>query len=194
MPLLLRSNSTGPLVRTARLWSLALGIALGLWAWTLAAPGASANGSAVTEVYKGQDGAYRITVRAASPRLVRGNAHLSVVLLDAQTQRLVTNASVSFLGRGPDGSEVGPLPAYRSVTTPQYYDVNMTVGALGTWMFTVQVTGQQGPGAFSFPLEVDEPVVNWAIVGGLLALVLLGLPLALVGMRAFRRTKGKANA
>lgn len=162
--------------------------------WLLASPGAQANGATVTEVYRGQEGAYQVVVRALGPRLVRGNAHLTVILQEAASRRLVTDAAVFVAAQGPDGATTGPVGTYHEITTPQYYDVNLPVGVIGQWQFTVSVVGLQGEAQFRFPLEVEEPVVSWGAVGGLLALVLLALPLAIVGLRALRRSKGRPRS
>lgn len=181
-----------PLARNLRAADVLLllgGLALAFLLWLLASPGVQANGATVTEVYRGQEGAYQVVVRAIAPRLVRGNAHLSIIVQEAASQRLVSDAVVSVLAQGPDGATTGPVETYHEIATPLYYDVNLPLGALGLWRFTVSVVGLQGEAELRFPLEVEDPVVSWGAVGGLLALVLLALPLAVVGLRAMRRGK-----
>lgn len=166
-------------------------LTLALLFWLQAVPFAYANGTAVTVVYQGQQGPYLITVRAITAQLVRGNAHLSILVQDAVTQRLVNDPKVNMQAEGPDGTISGPEEGFHSITTPDFYDFNMPVTVLGTWQFTVNVTGVKGNAQFVFPLEVQEPVINWSIVGGILVLVLLALPLVFVGLRALRGGKGK---
>lgn len=148
-----------------------------------------ANGAATTEVYQGTAGEYDVVVRALGPRLVLGNAHLTVIVTDATTDRLVQNARVSVEAEGPDGGVIGPVETYREIATPQYYDVNVPADTVGAWRFTVAIDGPQGREELAFPLDVREPTVNWGGVFGILALVLLALPLAVVGLRSLKKKR-----
>lgn len=129
---------------------LAAALALAGFLATGATP-AYANGTAVTEVFKGQQGAYQLTVRAIAPRLLLGNAHFSIILRDATSRRLIPDAQVSVRAVGPAGAAAGPAQGYHEVTTSQYYDVNIPVVALGQWQFTVSVSGAGGSQEFLFP-------------------------------------------
>lgn len=168
-----------------------LGLTCSLTLWMASPPQASANGTAITEVFKGEKGPYRISVRAVTAQLIRGNTHVSMLLYDAATNRLVTDATITVSAQAPDGGGFGPLDTFHAFTTPDYYDVTFTVGALGSWQFTANVKGQQGETQFAFPLDVEEPVVSWSLVGGLLAVALIALPGVFLLMRALRKGKGK---
>jgi len=178
---------------TARPWIVALLPALtcAFTLWLAASPQASANGTAITEVFKGEQGPYRITVRAVNAQLLRGNTHLSMLLYDTATDRLVTDAAITVSAQAPDGGGFGPLDTFHAFTTPDYYDANFTVGVLGSWQFTVDVKGKQGEAQFTFPLRVEEPVVNWSLVGGLMTVALIALPAVFLLMRALRKGKEK---
>ena len=147
---------------------------------------AYANGVATTEVFSGPAGSYRVVVYAIGPRLVLGNAHLTMLLYDRANDTLITDAHVAFSARGPEGASLGPISAYHELTTPQYYDVNLPVDVEGEWDFTIAIDGRLGAADVTFPLMVEQPVVNWGAVMGMLVLLLLIVPFIVVGARSLR--------
>ncbi|MBI4203104.1 MAG: hypothetical protein HY532_08345 [Chloroflexi bacterium] len=160
--------------------------------WLWGSTTVSANGFLATEIYQGRQGPYVLTARAIAPQVVRGNVHLSLVLQDAATQRLVSSVPVLVQARGPEGDMPGPVAAYHELSTPQYYDVDLRMETLGMWQVDVIVQGPEGETQFTFPLQVEEPVVSWSAISGMLVLVLLLLPLAFMGLRVLRRGKEKS--
>lgn len=146
-----------------------------------------ANGAAAVEVFRGQQGPYEVAVRTFDPRPPVGILHLTVIVQEAASQRLVSGASVIVEGTGPEGSVAGPMEAFNGLATPQYHDVNLPIGVIGEWRFQITVDSELGEEQLSFSLQIYDAAVNWGAVVTMLVVVLLALPIGAGGYRALRR-------
>jgi methionine-rich copper-binding protein CopC len=70
------------------------------------------------------------------------------------------------------------------------YRASLALGAAGPWRITVSVTGPAGPGAVSFPVDVEQGGLGWWSV----AVGAAGLAIAAVGAVAWRRRRAAAVA
>ena len=132
---------------------------------TLAAAVAAA--SSIGVVYA--NGAARIIVQdqTVGPFLLRvgivpgtptvGLLHLSILVQDAAGEAAVTDAAVSVVAVGPEGSG-GPvrMEAANSLQSPQLYEGNLTLDVLGPWALTVDTESPLGKATLEVPIEVQE--------------------------------------
>ncbi len=156
-------------------------------AWLpLSADSTYANGAAAVEVFRGQQGPYEVTVRTFDPRRPVGILHLTVIVQEAANQRLVSSASVTIEGTGPEGSIVGPMEAFNNLAIPLYHDVNLPIGVIGEWGLQITVDSELGEERLTFSLQIYDASVNWGAVVTMLVVVLLALPIGAGGYRALR--------
>ncbi len=108
-----------------------------------------------------------------------GNLHLSLRVEDASTSGPISNAAVTVIGIGPpEGSDVGPIAAVPDPLSPSFYDVNLKIDRVGSWEFTVEVSGRLGDAATVF--DVDVQTVN--PLPGIITMVVLVAFLVILGL------------
>jgi hypothetical protein len=151
-----------------------------------------ANGRVVT-FDKRIAGPYEIAVGTIPGTPTVGTLHLTMTVSDLDTSTFVMGADVEVTAVGPDSNsiEIGPIEATPDPTDPAYYDVAAQVDRIGTWMFTVDVSSEQGDASATFPIEVREanPIT------GIITLIALLAFVAVLGfsVRAFLRERGKGK-
>ena len=116
-----------------------------------------ANG-ATRELVKNQRvGPYELQVGILPGGPKVGNLHISILITDAESGNLVTDATVSVLAQGPEGStRIGPVPAPNTPQNPQFYDVDISLDAEGSWAVTLEIDAAQGTENLEVPLEVTS--------------------------------------
>ena len=141
----------------------------------------SANGR-VGQFVRQAAGPYEIALGTIPDSPVVGELHLTMTVRDTTAESFVLDAEIKVSGVGPDGDavEIGPLDARNSPTSLDFYEVNTTVDRVGTWTFTVSVTGAAGEGSTDFLIGVRTAslvyrVFTWVTVMMFFALVALGL-------------------
>ncbi len=160
----------------------------GTMVWlAVSAISAYANGAAAVEVFWGQQGPYEVTVRTFDSKPPVGKLHLTVIVLEAANQRLVSGALVTVDGTGPEGSVVGPVEAINSLATPLYHDVSLPIEIIGEWQIQVMVDSELGKERLTFSLQMYDASVNWGAVVTMLVTVLLALPIGASGYRVLQR-------
>ena len=125
-------------------------------------------------------GPYTISLGTLPESPVPGSLHLTMTVVERASGAFIMDARVTVTGRGPgeDAPETGALVASNNSIDPTFYDVNTTVDREGTWMFTVEVTGEPGQAAAGFAIQVTEanPFTGIVTILALLAfLTVLGL-------------------
>ncbi len=116
-----------------------------------------ANGATRELVKSERAGPYelRVGILPGTPRV--GNLHLSIQIKDAAQGTILTGGAVTVAATGPEGSTaVGPVAAVASLESPQFYDVDVPLDAIGRWNFTLQVEAELGTAALDVPLDVSE--------------------------------------
>ena len=135
--------------------------ALALWLGAVASV-AEANGQ-TTSILETTQGPYQVDVRISPPNPRVGSLHMSIVLLTADSGEPVTDASVSVKAVGPlpDSVTLGPLDAYTTPPTYNWYDLNVALLQEGEWGFTVDIAQGSRQTVLEFPLSVSYATVNW---------------------------------
>ena len=116
-----------------------------------------ANGATREVVKSERAGPYelRVGVFPGTPRV--GNLHLSIQVKDAALGEVLTGGAVTVTADGPEGAtDVGPVAAVTSLDSPQFYDVDILLDAVGRWNFTLDIEGELGAAALEVPLDVSE--------------------------------------
>ena len=117
-------------------------------------PLALANGATI-EVLQKSSGPFRITVGAIPIPPQAGFVHMTVTVAERGTLEPVTDAEVRvFVQREGEGRR-GEALLLNSPTAPEYYDANVDVPRAGTWLFSLEVTADQGKATVDFSLEVE---------------------------------------
>lgn len=141
----------------------------------------SANGR-VGQFVRQTAGPYEIALGTIPDSPVVGELHLAITVRDTAAESFVLDAEVKVSGVGPDAGavEIGPLDARNSPTALDFYEVNTSVDRVGTWTFTISVTGPVGEGSTDFLIKVKTAsavyrVFTWVTVVTFFALVVLGI-------------------
>ncbi len=162
---------------------------LALWI-TIDASVAEANGQTVS-ILETTQGAYQVDVRVSPPSPRVGSLHMSIVLLTADGGEPVTDASVSVTAVGPlpDSVMLGPLDAYTTPPTYNWYDLNVALLQEGEWGFIVDIAQGDQQTVLEFPLSVSYARVNW----GVIIVLISAIPLLVAVAWYLRQTTGRGR-
>ena len=119
-------------------------------------PGVHANGATKELVRSERAGPYelRVSISPGTPRV--GNLHLSIQVKDAARGEILTRGAVTVTANGPEGAtDVGPVRANTSPDSPQFYDIDIPLDAVGRWNFTLDIEGELGDAVLEVPLDVS---------------------------------------
>ena len=157
---------------------------------------ALANGAARIIVQDQPVGPYvRVGIVPGTPTV--GLLHLSILVRDAAAEAPVTDAAVSVVAVGPEGSG-GPfrMDALNSLGNPQLYEGNLSLDVMGPWVLTLETDSPLGNATLEVPIEVRESSpIN-------LTFIMLGAAVVLVAAALFwsqrlrsrhRRSSGRAR-
>ena len=125
---------------------VALTLAAGLSGGT-----ASANGAVRLVVIDEVAGPYllRVGVLPGDPTL--GPLHVSILIQDAQGETAVDDATVSVAATGPGAPS--QTEALNSPQSPQLYEGNLSLDALGDWSLTLDIDSPLGRAAHAFEVR-----------------------------------------
>lgn len=115
---------------------------------------ASANGSVRLVVIDEVAGPYllRVGVLPGDPTI--GPLHVSTLIQDATGDTAVDAAAVTVTVAGP-GSP-GTAQAVNSPQSPQLYEANLLLDALGQWSVTLDIDSPLGPASHTFVVQATE--------------------------------------
>ena len=152
---------------------------------------ASANGSVRLVVIDEVAGPYLLRVGVLPADPIAGPLHVSILILDAQTQEAVEDAtvSVSVVGAGTS-DETG---AVNSPQSPELYEGNLWLDALGDWTVTLDIDSTAGQATHAFSVRASsESGFNLMFVIVAVAAVLVVASLFWSQMQRRRRiTRGR---
>ena len=120
----------------------------------LAVATASANGSVRLVVLDEIAGPYQLRVGILPADPIAGPLHVSILLLDAQSQDPVENATIRVSASGP--GTPGQTDAVNSPQEPQLYEGNLWLDALGDWQVTLDIDSSAGPATHTFNVRARE--------------------------------------
>ena len=157
---------------------------------------AQANGAARIIVQDRQAGPFLLRVGIVPGTPTVGLLHLSVLVQDAAGETAVTDAAVSVVAVGPEGSG-GPvrMEAANSLQSPQLYEGNLSLDALGAWILTVDTESPLGQATLEVPIEVQEssPFNLMFVILGVAVALIAGVLLWSQLQRSRRRSTGGAG-
>lgn len=139
---------------------------------------ALANGGSDTVVKNEKVGPYELEVGILPGKPKVGDLHLSILVRDASSNQLITDATVMVVARGPEGATgVGPVQAVNTPESSQFYDVDIPLDMEGNWALTLDVESDQGHATLELPLEVEKSGgINLILVAaGAIAMLALGI-------------------
>ena len=115
---------------------------------------ASANGAVKLVVIDEVAGPYllRVGVLPGDPTL--GPLHLSILIQDATGETAVDDATVSVAATGPGAPS--QTEAVNSPQSPQLYEGNLWLDALGEWSLTLDIESSLGRGSHTFAVRARE--------------------------------------
>ena len=133
---------------------LALFLALSVALAVLSAGTASANGAVKLVVIDEVAGPYllRVGVLPGDPTL--GPLHVSILIQDATGETAVEDATVSVAATGPGAPS--QTEAVNSPQSPQLYEGNLWLDALGDWSLTLDIDSSLGQGSHTFAVRARE--------------------------------------
>ena len=135
-----------PLALTALVaWLLAAGLLAGT---------ASANGSVRLVVNDEVAGPYLLRVGVLPADPIAGPLHLSILILDAQSQQAIEDAAVRVTVAGAGTPE--ETDAVNSPQNPELYEGNLWLDALGDWEVTLDIDSPAGPATHAFNVQARE--------------------------------------
>ena len=112
----------------------------------------SAHGATRVIVNDVQEGPYLFRVGAlpGSPKV--GNLHLSILILAAEGDEIITDGRITVSATGPEpGMIAGPVQATNKPLNPQVYSAD-----LGSWSMTLETVSTLGEATLVVPLQVTE--------------------------------------
>ena len=117
----------------------------------------SANGAARIIVQDQEAGPFLLRVGIVPGTPIVGLLHVSILVRDSAGEVAVTDATVSVVAVGPQGSD-RPLTmeAANSLQSPQLYEGNLSLETLGLWTLTVDTESPLGQGSLEVAIEVQE--------------------------------------
>ena len=120
----------------------------------LSAGAASANGAVRLVVIDEVAGPYllRVGVLPGDPTL--GPLHVSILIQDATGETAVEDATVSVAATGPGAPS--QTEAVNSPQSPQLYEGNLWLDALGDWSLTLDIDSPLGRGSHTFTVRARE--------------------------------------
>ena len=120
----------------------------------LSAGNASANGSVRLVVIDEVAGPYLLRVGVLPADPIAGPLHLSILILDAETQEAVEDATVrvSVSGAGTPAE----TDAANSPQSPELYEGNLWLDALGDWEVTLNIDSPAGPATHTFNVRASS--------------------------------------
>ena len=120
----------------------------------LAVTAASANGSVRLVVIDEVAGPYQLRVGILPAEPIAGPLHVSILILDAETQEAVEDATVrvSLTGAGAPGE----TEAVNFPQSPELYEGNLWLDALGDWQVTLDIDSPAGPATLAFDVRARE--------------------------------------
>ncbi len=180
----------------------------GLAAWTLSVVGLAvlalalcpglthANGATVSIVKNRQAGPYEIEVGILPGAPKVGNLHLSILVRDLDNGNSITDAQALVTALGPQGAtNFGPAPALNTPATPQFYEADIPLDAVGAWTLKLDMDGGLGRESISLPIEVTEGYGFSLAFIAALGIAFLALSVWLTGLvrKRSRKKQGRAR-
>ena len=155
------------------LGAIALVSSVALWPFQINQ--VSANGGTRLIVKDEKSGAYlfRVGILPGSPKV--GNLHLSVIIHSAEGDVPIDDARLVITATGPEaGITTGAVLANSAAQTPQEFDADINLTAIGSWTMTMTADSSLGMATLIVPLEVTESGgFNLIIVVVIVALVVI---------------------
>ena len=127
----------------------ALTLAAGLFLGT-----ASANGSVRLVVIDEVAGPYLLRVGILPADPIAGHLHFSILILDAQSQEAIEDATVRVSAEG--AGTPGETEAVNSPQNPELYEGNLWLDALGDWEVTLDIDSPSGAARHAFNVRASE--------------------------------------
>lgn len=135
-------------------WGLTILTILAVLTAALFTSTASANGAVKLVVIDKEAGPYllRVGVLPGDPTL--GPLHVSILIQDATGETAVDDATVSVAATGPGAPS--QTEAVNSPQSPQLYEGNLWLDALGDWSLTLDIESSLGRGSHTFAVRARE--------------------------------------
>ena len=171
-----------------------IGLTLFAAAWLGLAGGpdlALANGGSRPLVTNAISGPYelQIGIFPGDPKV--GNLHVSIQVNAADGGAPVTDATVLVSASGPPGAaDMPPVQAVNMPQSPQFYETDLPLDAVGSWTLTVETESGLGPAGLEIPFQVTEPDgidIIFVIAGGVALIALSLWILERIGKRQKRK-------
>ena len=115
---------------------------------------ARANGSVRLVVIDEVAGPYLLRVGVLPGDPTAGPLHVSILILDSQSQEAVEDATVHVAVAG--AGTPGETEAVNSPQSPQLYEGNLWLDALGDWTVTLDIDSPAGPAKHAFNVQARE--------------------------------------
>ena len=151
----------------------------------------SANGSVRLVVIDEVAGPYLLRVGILPADPIAGPLHVSIRLLDSQSQEAIEDATIRVSLAGP--GTPGQTEAVSSPQDPSLYEGNLWLDALGEWQVTLDIDSPTGSATHAFSVQArEESGFNLMFVIVAAAAVLLVASLFWSQMQRRRRiTRGR---
>ena len=114
----------------------------------------SANGSVRLVVIDEVAGPYQLRVGVLPGNPIAGPLHLSIRIVEAEGGAEVHDAAVRISANGPGTVSRGE--AVNSPQTPQLYEGNLWLDALGDWTISLEIDGAPGAATHTFDVRASN--------------------------------------
>ncbi|MEZ4767428.1 MAG: hypothetical protein R2844_03270 [Caldilineales bacterium] len=135
---------------------------------------ALAHGGGTPQLVKERAGAYALYVWTNPDPVRVGTMHVSVALVQPDTEAPVLNADVRVTATPETGNPITSTATHENATVKTYYETDMAIPQEGPWQVAVSYQIDDAGGSASFPVQVQRAGMNMQPIA-------LGVVVAVVG-------------
>lgn len=139
---------------------------------------AAAHGGGTPQQLQSPTGAYKVYVWTNPDPPRAGTVHVTVALVDPQSEEPVLDAAVQVVATPAEGAPVTSAATHEEATIKSYYESDLKLPAAGPWQMAVSYQLGEAVGQAGFELQVQPASASAQRIG-------LGLALLAVGAGAF---------
>lgn len=132
-----------------------------------------AHGGGTPQLVKEPAGAYAVYVWTNPDPVRVGTMHVTVALVEPDTDVPVLNAAVQITAEPQSGQPITADATHANATIKSYYEVDMQLTETGPMQVTVDYQDGMASGSAGFALQVEQAGANVQLIGLGVALVVI---------------------
>lgn len=152
-----------------------------------------AHGGGTPQLVKQPAGAYALYVWTNPDPVRVGTMHVSVALVEPDTEEPVLNATVQVTATPETGDPITSAATHDNATVKTYYETDMQIPQQGPWQVAVSYQAGDASGSASFPIQVQRAGMNVQRIAFGVALVVIGVGILYMGRKNRRAAAAAAT-